>query len=651
MILDETALSRDSHDIRTGGPAFVADGPTGRVKDSRHEGPNMTLRRVLFAALVLSTMTLLVLAMISVMRIGGLTPIETAMIVLFALNTPWVSIGFWNAVIGFLVLNHSRDWLRTILPVAGLHDDTRPIRSRTAIVMPAYNEDPDRVFRHLRSILDSLDETGESDAFEIFMLSDTRKVDLAAREQALFDAWQASDRAPDRIHYRRREVNSRRKVGNIADFCERWGDRFEHMIVLDADSVMSGEAILRMVRLMEANPKIGILQTLVTGLPASSPFARIFQFGMRHGMRSYTVGSAWWQGDEGPYWGHNAILRLDAFRAHCGLPTLPGEAPLGGEILSHDQVESVLMRRGGFEVRVLPIEDGSYEQNPTTLPDFLSRDLRWCQGNMQYTGLLGMPGLFPLGRLQLLLAIKMYLASLFWYGFMALGIIQITVNALSYTDAEVALMAEASLFSNPATMYQAIGLFAVMMTLTMAPKLMGVFDVLVSPAKRRAYGGTLRVLASTVLELLFSFLLGPVMALSQCIFIVGLYFGRMVHWEAQARDDRAVGFADAFFGLWPQTLTGVAATALLWSLAPTVLLWALPVLLGLSLAAPVTVLTSHPGLGRWLTKAGLCVIPEEMAPSAQLRALGYRPSPIRAARISSSMRRSRAALPKLDRAV
>ena len=634
-IFDETVVSRDSHDIRMTAPETMFDGTAAASR----RWPNMTLRRLIFGGLVVTTMALLILAMTAVMRIGGLTTIETVMIVLFALNTPWVSIGFWNAVIGFVVLNLSRDWLRTILPVAGLHDDTAPIRGRTAIIMPAYNEDPDRVFSHLRSVLASVDETGEGGAFEIFMLSDTRKPDLAAREEALFEAWRASHHTPDRIHYRRREVNDRRKVGNIADFCERWGDGFDHMIVLDADSVMSGEAILRLVRLMEANPKIGILQTLITGLP-KSPFARIFQFGMRHGMRSYTVGSAWWQGDEGPYWGHNAILRLDAFRAHCHLPTLPGEAPLGGEILSHDQVEAVLMRRGGYEVRVLPIEDGSYEQNPTTLPDFLSRDLRWCQGNMQYTGLMGMPGLLPLGRLQLLLAIKMYLASLFWYGFMALGILQIAVNAFAHT--------EASLFTRPETMAYAIGLFAVMMTLTMAPKLMGVVDVLVSPTKRRAYGGTPRVLASTLLELLFSFLLGPVMALSQCIFIVGLYFGRMVHWEAQARDDRAIGFADAFFGLWPQTLTGVVATGLLWWMAPAVLLWALPVLAGLSLAAPVAVLTSHPGLGRWLTKAGLCVIPEEMAPSAQLRALGYRPSPIRAARITAAARRSRAALAKLD---
>ncbi len=93
---------------------------------------------------------------------------------------------------------------------------------------------------------------------------------------------------------------------------------------------MAPSDILRLVRIMQANPCLGILQSLVVGLPTASPFARAFQFGMRLGMRSYTLGSAWWQGECGPYWGHNALLRVAPFREHCVLPRIAGPPAPGG---------------------------------------------------------------------------------------------------------------------------------------------------------------------------------------------------------------------------------------------------------------------------------------------------------------------------------
>src|SRR5690606_37605940 len=130
---------------------------------------------------------------------------------------------------------------------------------------------------------------------------------------------------------------------------------------------------------------------------------------------------AWWQGDCGPYWGHNAMLRIAPFMRHCRLPVLPGAPPLGGRILSHDQVEATFMRRAGWEVRVLPEESGSFEENPPTLPDFIKRDLRWCQGNWQYLRLVGQPGLHAMGRLQLWLAILMYVSGPAWILFSLVG--------------------------------------------------------------------------------------------------------------------------------------------------------------------------------------------------------------------------------------
>jgi membrane glycosyltransferase len=589
--------------------------------------PNMRARRWTFLALVLATMSGLTASLAALLLPGGLTGFEIVLIVLFALNTPWLSIGFWNAVIGFALLHGAGNWLHRIVPIRGHGDTESGITTRTAIIMPVYNEDPDRVIGHLRTVSQSLDATGLSEQFDIFLLSDTNRPDLAAEEERLFDQWRDADPRPERLHYRRRTVNTRQKVGNIEDFCERWGDGYDHMVVLDADSLMSGAAILRLVRLMQANPKLGILQSLVTGLPAVSVFARVFQFGMRHGMRSYTTGSAWWQGDEGPYWGHNAIVRLAPFRAHCRLPRLSGKAPLGGEILSHDQVEAVMMRRAGFEVRVLPIEDGSFEENPPTLQDFIKRDLRWCQGNVQYLKLLSMPGLRPLGRLQLLLAIMMYTAAPVWYAFMLTGMAQFIHGGMTAT---VGLNEE---IFGP-TRIEAAGvsggvvLFITILAMNFAPKILGVADVLLRPGERARYGGGPALVIGAVTEAVFSMLIAPVVALAQTIFLVGLFIGRKVTWDAQTRDQHSVTVAETFRGLWPQMLMGLTFAAGLTVYAPEFLIWGAPVTLGLLLAVPFASLTSRPDIGLAAARAGLCSIPEEREPSVELLWLGYGPEMI-----------------------
>ena len=279
---------------------------------------HLVRRRLAFFSLVSATMLVLITCLATVFLRGGLSVLELTMILLFALNLLWIVIGFWNAVIGFVLLRLSRDGPRRVLPLVGIGEQPQPPSGRIAIVMPVHDEDPERVFRSLRTTVASVDATGLGDAFDIFVLSDSQDDRLAARERALLAAWKSSDRRPSRLHYRRRRGNAGFKAGNIRDFCERCGRAYEYMIVLDADSVMTGPAIRRMVGLMESNFGLGILQTLVVGLPATSPFARIFQFGMRHGMRAYTAGSAWWQGDAGPYWGHNAIVRTRAL--HRALP-------------------------------------------------------------------------------------------------------------------------------------------------------------------------------------------------------------------------------------------------------------------------------------------------------------------------------------------
>jgi membrane glycosyltransferase len=366
---------------------------------------------------------------------------------------------------------------------------------------------------------------------------------------------------------------------------------------------------------MQAHPEIGILQQLIVGLPNPSPFPRIFQFGMRHGMRAYMVGSAWWQGDCGPYWGHNAVIRVAPFIAHCRLPVLPGGPPLGGRVLSHDQVEAVLMRCAGWQVRALVEEAGSYEENPPTLSDFVKRDLRWCQGNWQYLRLIGRPGLHWMGRLQLWLAILMYVSGPAWilFSLVAFGC-ALAPRFHAPSDPIMGLPMS----------WEPWALLAATMTLVLAPKLAGIAQVLLVARLRRVYGGGLRVAISTLVELSFSFVLAPIMAVGQSIFLLGMLAGRTIRWEAQRRDPRSLGWGEAFRGLWPQTLLGLVLCVTVWAYAPeSVRLWAILFCGPLLLAVPFAVITSWVSLGRLLSRLGICAVPEEVDPPRVVVAAGH----------------------------
>jgi membrane glycosyltransferase len=551
-------------------------------------------RRRAFVALVVASLLALFGLMARALSAGEWNPIGIAMLGLFALTLPWTVIGFWNAVIGFALMQLTRDPAAVIAPELHAGGDDDPIVTSTALLICIRNEDTQLIRRNLEWMLEALVATGQAHAFHLYMLSDSNQPAIAAAESQAAAALAQRFGSALEITYRRREQGEGFKAGNLREFCERWGHRHAFAIVLDADSLMTPQAMLRLVRIMQRCPQMGIVQTLVTGLPSASPFARIFQFGMRLGMRSYTLGSAFWQGDCGPYWGHNAILRMAPFIDHCELPVLPGTPPLGGHILSHDQVEAVLMRRAGFEVRVLPIEDGSWEENPPTLPEFIRRDLRWCQGNMQYFRLLTLPGLKPISRCQLLLAIAMYLGSLAWMGLLLLGLLgQVPVRA----DTGMLLL-------------------SIVMIMTFAPKIATLADVLLRPSLRAAYGGGLRIAGSALVETLLTLLVAPISAVAVSLFILGLPFGRRVGWTSQQREAHCLPLSDALRCLWPQTLLGLALAAFI-GLSPTLSLGlALPVIAGLLLSVPLAMLSASPRLGRAMARSGLCRTPEETWPQA-----------------------------------
>jgi membrane glycosyltransferase len=566
---------------------------------------DMNWRRLFVAFLNVITWWWLVQWMHAVLAADGLSLIDGVMLIAFAIGAPWTVLGFWNAVIGLVLLKFVRDPLPLTAPYMAAADATGPIVVRTAVFMTVRNEDPARALARFDVILKSVEATGHGQAFGWFVLSDTPDGTPAAEEEErAFRTWADSLGNPANVIYRRRADNTGFKAGNVRDFCERFGDAYDLMLPLDADSLMSGDAIIRMVRIAEAHPKIGILQSLVVGIPTRSAFARIFQFGMRHGMRSYTMGQAWWVGDCGPFWGHNALVRIKPFVDHCHLPLLAGGPPLGGHILSHDQVEATFMRRAGYEVRVIPVEMGSWEENPPTILEFTRRDTRWCQGNMQYWSLVGTPGLLPMSRFQLAWAILMFLGTPAWTVFIALA-------ALNAHLTDHALFPTAS----------AVSLYLVFLLMYLSPKIAGFIDILASAEESRRYGGRLKFIAGAATELVFSFLLGAVSTFRITIFMIGLLFGKTVSWNGQARDAHGIPWDVARSGLWPQLAFGAAVMLIALAGSPLLWLWGLIMTLGYVVAIPFGVLTADPAFGERLARSRLCAVPEEFDPPAEVRAV------------------------------
>ena len=526
---------------------------------------------------------------------------RAAILLLFLAGLPWTLLGFWNSAIGFAILRLVADPAGYTNLALRRTPPGFPITSRVAVCVAVRHENVPAVIDRLTVMIDATFATPDARAFDFHLLSDSTDPVIAAAERDAVAALQGRWLGVA-VGYRRRASNAGFKAGNLRDFARSHSGAYDHMLVLDADSLMSAAAMRRLVRVMEANPRLGILQSLVVGRPATTAFARIFQFGMRHSMRVHTTGIAWWQGPSGPYWGHNAIIRIAPYLEHCELPLLGGGPPLGGAIMSHDQVEAVLMRAAGYEVRVIADEFGSFEENPPSLPDFIKRDLRWCQGNLQYLKLIGRPGatgrdFTAMGRLQLVNAIMMYMGAPAWVLMLLIGL----AEAISPTDGAAGFHASAG----------AAGLYFGMLAIGIAPRLLGAIDVGLDPQRRRRYGGGARLLAGSAVDALFSFLLGPVMALAQAGFMAGLPFGRRILWEPQRREGHFVSFRAALLGLWPQCAFGVVFAVVLAGTAPGAVPWALPTILGCLLAPAFAAATSSLRLSRLLARLRLCAIPEE----------------------------------------
>jgi membrane glycosyltransferase len=565
----------------------------------------MAVRRGIYSTLIGTTMAGMIWLAAAALAPGGLTAVDIAILLLLVLWLPWFVIGFWNSTIGFILMRFTADPIAAVTPQVRLIRGDEPITTSTAILICIRNEIPTRVARNLTPLLDDLVASGEGSRFHLYVLSDTSDKTVAAAEAALFEEMSAKWQGRIAITYRLREINTGFKAGNVREFCERWGANHDFAITLDADSIITAPASLRMVRIMQADPKLGILQALVVGLPSASAFARMFQFGMRLGMRSFTIGSAWWQGDCGPYWGHNAIIRLKPFIEHCELPVLSGHGLLGGHILSHDQIEAVLMRRAGFDVRVLAEENLGWEENPPTMTEFIRRDVRWCQGNMQYLRLVGMPGIRPVSRFQIAFAILMYFVWPIWIVFIGL-------TALSAAFGGMLIPMRADL---------GITLFVIGFVMMFAPKIATGIDVLLTPKLRATFGGTARFVTSFMVEMVFSILLLPIVSFVHTVFVSRLLTGRSISWMAQSRDTHEIPLVEAVSQYWPHTVAGLLVIGTIAWQAPALLPYALFAALGLAVAIPFAVATASLAIGAWCVRHGICQLPEERQPPPMLKAL------------------------------
>jgi membrane glycosyltransferase len=560
---------------------------------------DLAVRRWLFLFLVVLSTAGAVFKLFQVLRVDGIDVLETLFLILFAILFGWVTISFWLAVFGvFARLTGAR-----LLPLA---QSAQPSSSRTAILMPVYNEDVDRVFSGVQAIFDSL---SGAPGIDFFILSDSTDPANWVAEEVAWQRLRQSLEPDARIYYRHRHRNIGRKSGNIQDFCENWGEAYDYMVVLDADSVMSGETLGALIRLMDANPKAALIQAPATLVGRATLFARMQQFASSAYGPTYNAGLCWLQGAEGNYWGHNAIIRVHAFQSSSGLPRLPGRAPFGGEIMSHDFVEAALLLRAGWEVWMAPDLGGSYEEPPPTIYDHLKRDRRWAQGNLQHARVLLAQGLKMPSRLNMAMGIMSYLASPLWLLLLIVSGLEMFLPSGIAPFTYFGRLPELPLLVPQAV--PLLQLTTATLVLLYAPKLLATMVLLAQPVAVKEHGGVGGVVRSVLLESLLATLFAPVAMLAHSWFLLNILVGRATGWTTQARSDRALPFWFVVKNFWPHALIGVAVTIVLYRFAPQSLPWFLPLLTGLILAIPLVEITSSLRLGEALARARTFLVPSE----------------------------------------
>ena len=512
---------------------------------------------------------------------SGMTGLEWALLTMIGATFVWVTLSVSTvgvAVAGLLARADADD--RGPRGVTGID---------VALLVPIYNEVPSDVFGNAAAMLQDLARHQGPHRYTLFVLSDTRDDAIAETEARAFFSLKAN--APDgiKVHYRRRPMNVDKKIGNIADWIEGWGAAHEAMVVLDADSLMSGRAIERLASELSADPQAGLIQTFPMLIGARTVFARLQQFSNIAYGWLLAEGLSLWSRHEGNYWGHNAIIRTRAFATSAGLPHLKGRGGAKQLILSHDFVEAGLLRRAGWRVRFLPRVSGSFEETPATLIDYVLRDRRWCRGNLQHLRLLGTAGLHPVSRFHLFHGAVSYLLSPAWF-------VLLVVWSLLGKDADTNVIRYFNetnpLFPDwpPAMSHIDSAVFLVIMyAMLLTPKIAGAAIIAATPKAVRVYGGRPAFLSAFLVEVALSIAYAPILMIQQTRAVLRATLGRAEPWAPQRRDARRYPWRVLLTFHWVETVLGLLLLSGL--VAGLISLWLVPIMLSLLLAVPLSALS------------------------------------------------------------
>lgn len=505
----------------------------------------------------------------------------------------WISMGFVTAVMGAWVL-----WRGDSHSLTSKNLGHYPIISKTAVVMTICNEDVNTVFAGIKATMDSVIKTNNAQTFDFYILSDTPKGESAQKELIKYEEVKKQLGGNINFYYRRRVYRVKKKSGNVEDFCRRWGNNYDYMVVLDADSIMTGDCLEKLARLMDKHPTAGIIQTVPKTCGHDTLHARVEQFSSRMIGKIFTLGMQFWQLGESHYWGHNAIIRVKPFMEHCSLDLIRNDSHLSGHILSHDFLEAALMRRAGYKVWLVQDLDGSYEQQPPNMLAELQRDRRWCQGNLQNIQLLTQPGFHMAHRAMLFTGVMSYLSAPLWLMFFLIGSISWAIHGDSLLNIKEADVGVSALWMMTALML-------------MAPRIMAVLVAIITKETNQ-YGGLASLLKSTALETVLSIFKAPVKMVAHSVFVVGAVTGWKLEWKSPPREAVNLSWNEVSSFFWSFS---VAALVMLFTQAivnPSAILWLLPVCLPLLLSIPVIVLTGNIEVGVMSKNLGFLLTPEEI---------------------------------------
>ncbi|WP_430449292.1 glucans biosynthesis glucosyltransferase MdoH [Rhodophyticola sp.] len=527
-----------------------------------------------------ATTVALVAAFTDWFAMDGLSGFEGALIAIVAFTFFWIALSVSTAVLGIatVILLPSRARPADSVAMAAPMD--------VALLVPIFNEVPADVFGNAAAMLSGLGGLPGGHRYTLFILSDTTDEAVAAQEIRAFFTLRAS--LPNAtLHYRRRISNTDGKIGNLADWVEGWGGAYSAMLVLDADSLMSAPAIAALTDALARDPSAGLIQSFPLLYGARTVFGRIQQFSNRVYGTPLAEGLARWTDREGNYWGHNAIIRSAAFAACAGLPRLRSSRGGTQMILSHDFVEAGLLRRAGWAVRFLPRIEGSYEEAPPTLIDYILRDRRWCQGNLQHLGLLATRGLHPVSRFHLFSGAMAYLLSPAWFALLV-------VWALIGNGDEANVIRYFSGL-NPQVTWPEIttannlAILIFMYGMLLAPKLVAACTIRRLGLRLRDLGGLRQFLISLLAEISLSILYAPILMIHQSLAVLRSALGRRAAWRPQRRRGVRYGAGVLIKFHIIETLIGLLLMAGM--ALGLVTFWLAPIALSLAAAIPLSALS------------------------------------------------------------